>query len=267
MMFRLPATLALAVLILLPGSAHCQKKKQTTAEGDDLSALRSELQALRESQRKLLKDVEYIKLVVSGKQPPLENVELGLTGQSIGTKDAKVTMVEFSDFQCPFCARHVTQTHQQIIDEYVKTGKVRYVFRNFPLAQLHPLAAKAAEAALCAGDQDKYWQMHERLFKNQQALEAKELLGHATVLGLDMGKFQSCIDGAKYAQAVKNDIEEGQRLGIRGTPTFFLGVETTKDDKLKAVTLLSGAQPFTAFKEAIEKLLNPPPPATDQKSE
>jgi protein-disulfide isomerase len=150
---------------------------------------------------------------------------------------------------------------QQVLDDYVKRGKVRYFFRNFPLEQIHPLATKAAEAGHCAGEQGKYWEMHDRLFKNQRNLEAKELLGHAVVLGLDQSKFQQCLDSGKYTTLVKNDIAEGQKFGVRGTPTFFFGLTAhSKGSKMKAEKLLSGAQPMASFKEVIDNLLDPPKP-------
>jgi protein-disulfide isomerase len=98
---------------------------------------------------------------------------------SMGNGDAKVTLIEFSDYQCSFCGRHFSQTLPRLMTEYVKTGKVKYVLRDFPLEPIHPLAFKAAEAARCASDQGKYWEMHDRLFSNQQALGPKDLPRHA----------------------------------------------------------------------------------------
>jgi protein-disulfide isomerase len=146
----------------------------------------------------------------------------------------------------------------------VKTGKVRYVLRNFPLEQLHPNAEKAAEAAECAGDQGKYWEMHSRLFKNQNLLDAKELPAHALVLGLDQDKFKQCVDGGKFTAKVKADQAEGTKLKVTGTPTFFFGYQDEKDPtKVKAMKLLSGAQPLNAFTDIIDNLLNPPKEAAN----
>ena len=228
--------------------------------GDDVKALRKDIDSLKAGQKDIQKQLQIIRDILSGKQPPLDNVVISLDGApSMGEKTAKVTMVEFSDYQCPFCGRYFSQTLTQVLDEYVKTGKVKYVFRDFPLESIHPLALKAAEGAHCSGEQGKYWEMHDRLFKNQQALDAKELAGHATVLGLDVPKFQQCLDGGKFNAVVKKGVSDGQKVGVRGTPAFFLGLADPKDPKqLKAVSMLSGAQPFSAFKEAIDKLLAPP---------
>jgi protein-disulfide isomerase len=223
-------------------------------------ALRKDIEGLKAGQKAIQKELSIIRGILSGKQPPLENVLITLDGApSKGEKNAKVTLVEFSDYQCPFCGRYVSQTQGQLLDEYVKTGKVKYYFRDFPLEQIHPFALKAAEAAQCAGEQGKYWEMHDRLFKNQSALDAKELAGHATVLGLDGPKFQQCLDSGKHTATARKSIEEGQKYNVKGTPAFFLGLSDPKDpSKLKAVTFISGAQPFNVFKDAIEKLLNPP---------
>jgi protein-disulfide isomerase len=247
---RFTLTLGAAALAVLGQQAFAQ------TNGD----LKKEIESIRASQKAMQKDIKIIRDILSGKQPPLENVVLTLDGAPVvGQKDAKVTLVEFSDYQCPFCGRYFSTTETQVMDEYVKTGKVKYYFRDFPLEQIHPNALKAAEAAHCAGDQNKFWEMHDRLFKNQQALDAKELPGHATVLGLDVPKFQQCLDTGKYTPVAKKSIEEGSKYNVRGTPGFFLGLSDPKDpSKLKAVTFINGAQPFTAFKDAIEKLLNPP---------
>jgi protein-disulfide isomerase len=223
-----------------------------------LQELRKEVEAVKAGQKDIQKNLQIVKDILMGKQPPLEDVFINTAGSpSLGEKTAKVTIVEFSDFQCPFCGRYATQTMPQLLDEYVKTGRVRYVFRNFPMDQLHPLAEKAAEASVCAADQGKFWEAHDRFFKNQQALDAKEMQGHAVVLGLDAPKFQQCLDSGKYTSRVKADVAEGQKYNVRGTPSFFFGTEM-KDSKLKAVKFLSGALPFQDFKDVIDSLLIPP---------
>lgn len=255
--------------IMVAGVVICNVSPAGAQSKDEITKLRSEIESLKSGQQEMQKNIQIIKDILMGKQPPLENVFISTdNAPALGEKDAKVTIVEFSDYQCPFCGRYSTQTMSQVLDEYVKTGKVRYVFRNFPLEQLHPLAMKAAEAAECAGEQGKYWEMHDRLFKNQQNLEAKELLGHAVVVGLDQAKFQQCLDGGKYAALIKNDIADGQKSGVRGTPTFFFGLTSeSKGSKIKAVKLLSGAQPISTFKETIDDLLNPPKEDSKQKNQ
>ena len=126
---------------------------------------------------------------------------------------------------------------------------------DFPLT-MHQFAQKASEAGLCAGDQGKFWEMHDKLFENARALGPDKLPAYAEELGLDMAKFKECLDSGKTAGDVKKRMAEGQKAGITGTPAFLLGF-IEPDGKVKAVKKLSGAQPYTAFKAAIEELLAP----------
>ena len=171
------------------------------------------------------------------KEPPKPRKQVEPKGPSRGPENAKVTIVEFSDFQCPFCSR-AHDTVEEVMTAYA--GKVRLVFRQFPL-DFHQQAPKAAEAALCAGDQQKFWEYHTALFKNQQKLLPEDLKSHAKELGLDGAKFAECLDGGKHAKTVADDIAAGKKVGVSGTPAFFInGV------------MLSGAQPIEEFKKLID---------------
>jgi protein-disulfide isomerase len=258
-MFRGTNWIAIPTIIfLLMGPAAFSQSSRTTA--DELAGLRKDIEMTRLRQEAMLKTLLSIKDMLMGKQPPLEDVFIKIDGaRTLGEKTAKVTMIEFSDYQCPFCGNFATTTFNPLVDEYVKSGKILYVLRNFPIEGSHPFAAKAAEAAECMGEQGKYWEAHERLFRNQQALDIKELSAHALVLGGDVEKFQRCMDSGKFAQKVRNDVADGARLGVRGTPTFFFGYPDPKDPtRIQALELLTGAQPIQAFKDVIEKLLRPP---------
>ena len=146
----------------------------------------------------------------------------------------------------------------QIDTDYVKTGKIKYVFRDLPLESIHPYAFKAAEAANCAGDQGKFWEMHDRLYNNQTALKPTDLPQHAQALGLDMTKFQQCLDTGKYASLIRKDMAEAGTAGVTGTPTFMIGLTDPKSSKVKVLKVLSGAQPYAAFKDALDNALSPP---------
>lgn len=137
----------------------------------------------------------------------------------------------------------------------MKTGKLRYVVRDFPLEAIHPHAFKAAEAAHCAGDQGKYWEMYERLFANQRALGAADLPGHAGSVGVDVPKFQQCLESGKHAARIRRNLADGQKAGVRGTPTFFLGVIEGSVGKVDVLRIIRGAQPFPGFKAAIDAAL------------
>ncbi len=157
-----------------------------------------------------------------------------------GPANAPITIVEFSDFECPFCSR-VNPTLQQVMDTY--GDKVKIYFRHYPL-NFHENAQKASEAAMCAHDQGKFWEMHDLLFAEQQQLGIDQLKNKAERLGLDLTAFGECLDGDKYAQLVQDDLREGSLAGVSGTPGFFINGR-----------LISGAQPFTAFQEVIDEEL------------
>ena len=182
--------------------------------------------------------------------PPSGPVEVNTDGAySIGDADAPVVLVEFTDFQCPFCSRHYLQTYPQIKAEYVDTGKVRYVFMDFPLSSIHPQAQLAAEAARCAGDQDAYVAMHDILFARQDAWNGREDAGtvfteFAGEIGIDTASFATCLESREHEAAVLADQEQGISLGVDGTPAFFLNGN-----------FISGAQPYDVFQRAIENLL------------
>ncbi len=144
---------------------------------------------------------------------------------SEGNKDAKVTIIEFTDYQCPFCGKHFTDTYPQIKKDYIDTGKTRYVLMNFPLNSIHPNAEKAAESALCVKEQkgdSGYWKMHDKLFSNQESLSVENEKKWARELGVDGTKFDTCLDSGKYAQRVQEEESYGQSLGVSGTPAFFI---------------------------------------------
>jgi len=174
-----------------------------------------------------------------------EAIEVSIDDDAVkGNPDAPVTIVEFSDYECPFCGRHFKQTYPQIVSEYVDTGKVKIVFRDFPLG-FHAKAQKAAEAAECAGKQGKYWEMHDKLYENQDALDIENLKQYAKELKLDTNKFNACLDSGEMEDEVQADMDEGSNYGVTGTPAFFINGR-----------LLSGAQPFSAFKQIIDEELN-----------
>jgi protein-disulfide isomerase len=178
-----------------------------------------------------------------------------LDGPMKGSKDAVVTLVEFSDYECSFCGRHVRETLPSIQKEYIDTGKLKYVFRDFPLVTVHKDAFKAAEAAHCAGEQGRYWEMHDRLFFNQNILSPESFPIHAQVIKLDLLKFQVCLFGGKYAGTIQKNMAEGEKADVKSTPTFLLGLTKPNASEMKVLKMLVGAQPYANFKQAIEGLL------------
>lgn len=178
--------------------------------------------------------------IVTFLQPPRLEVSAG-DSPAKGPEDAPITIIEFSDFQCPFCKR-VLPTLEQVLTTYA--GKVRLVFRDFPLLSIHPRAQRSAEAAQCAREQGKFWEYHDALFANQNQLEDSHLTEYARTLGLDIQSFEQCLASNKYTASVQADLTYGTQLGVSGTPAFFINGR-----------LLSGAQPFEAFQAIIEEEL------------
>jgi protein-disulfide isomerase len=172
---------------------------------------------------------------------------------ALGDAAAKVVVIEFSDFQCPYCGKFARDTFEMIQERYIAPGKVRYVFRHFPLDDAHPKAFKAAEAAECANQQGKFWEMHARLFANQQSLDPADLLTHANALGLDPTAFQKCLGGSAKGK-IKRDFNDGLKAGVAGTPTFLIGT-ADKDAKVRVAKTLSGIQTTKSFTAAVDEVL------------
>jgi protein-disulfide isomerase len=174
--------------------------------------------------------------------PPYEapKVQVAATGPAKGPADAPITIVEFSDYECPYCVK-AEATVKEVLAAY--PGKIHLVYRDYPLP-MHARAPKAAEAAHCAGDQGKYWEMHDKLFASAEKLEVKDLKAHAREVGLDGGKFDQCLDSGVKAKEVESHKKAGEEAGVSGTPAFFINGR-----------LLSGAQPLDAFKAVIDEEL------------
>jgi protein-disulfide isomerase len=163
-----------------------------------------------------------------------------------GSKDAAITIVEFSEYQCPYCKMYFENTYQQLLKEYVETGKVKYVFRDYPL-DFHPEAYPAALAAECVRDQkgdESYFLMHDKLFENQETLSTANYEKWADELGANKAKFKECFDSDKFKDEILKDLTDGKNVGVRGTPAFFVNGR-----------FISGAVPFEYFEAMIEEEL------------
>ena len=231
----------------------------------DMDGIRKEIEKLNAAQVALGKDMSEMRELL--RRPPSgqptarpREIVLSVNGAPFkGNANAAVTLVEFTDYQCGFCARYVKETFPQLERDYIATGKLKYVFRNFPLEAIHKQSFKAHEAAVCAGEQGKFWEMHDRLFATPIALEPAQLISYAQALGLNPGKFEACFNADSHAAEIRRDISDGQKAGVTGTPTFFLGATTPNSPTLKVTTTLVGAKDYSAFKEAIDALLTAKP--------
>lgn len=184
--------------------------------------------------------------------PPLPSEPFSLDGVTqVGNRDAKVVVVEFSDFQCPYCARFASDTLPELRRRYIDQGKVLFAFRHLPLA-IHPMAVKAAEAAECAGKQGRFWAMHDRLFRAPITSE-DSLVEQSRAIGLNIEVFRQCLTG-ETAGRVMADAAFAKSIQVTGTPTFFLGTKGV-DGRVTVVERLSGAQPLPSFEGPIDRLL------------
>ncbi|MCA9464146.1 MAG: DsbA family protein [Nitrospira sp.] len=179
-----------------------------------------------------------------------------------GDPKAPITILEYSDFTCGFCEKFFHETFPQLLSQYIETGKVRFVYRDFPRSPGGP-ALHSSQAARCAGQQDAYWPMHDRLFNSGGQLSMDQLKGYAKELGLKGDQFAQCMDNNEFVTDIFKDRMEGGSLGIRGTPAFVLFPTNVPDNP--NLILIPGAFPFETFKEQIDKLLNlqtPPAPTS-----
>jgi protein-disulfide isomerase len=201
----------------------------------DLQADASRLALIKELRKggpavRLMMDVPRFEVALSDADP------------SLGTAKAPVTLIEFSDFQCPYC-RQVAPTLKKIRATY--GDKVRIVWKDFPLTQIHPQAFKAGEAGHCAAEQGKFWEFHDQLFANQQALQPDDLKKYATAGGIDGERFSACLDMSKHAELVRDGVAQGTQLGVNSTPTVFVNGRR-----------VSGAQPYEVFAAVIDEELS-----------
>jgi len=212
--------------------------------------LREQIRAFLQNQKLAAKREEFLrslraqaKVVVHLKAPPIQRIEVSVQGAPFkGGEKAAVTIVEFSDFHCPFC-RQVISTLVKLESQYGE--KIKLVFRDFPIENLHPGATKAHEAARCATEQGKFWPYHDKLFASAPSSSPDVFKGIAKEVGLDAVTFETCLGSGKYQAAIKEDIAEGNRVGVGGTPAFFVNGR-----------LITGAQPFEAFARVIDDELS-----------
>jgi len=257
MMLRLASVTVLALLSLSPPQS----------QSDEIAALKREIQSLKAQQAQMQHDLDAIKSllqrIAQAQDRPagdsFVNKQIVIDGEPAkGNAAAKITLVEVSDYHCPFCRRQMLETMPRVMADYVNTGKVRYVFVDYPIAQLHPDAFKAHEAAACAGDQGKYWQMHDLLFTNSPARDAAQLSTQASLLGLDMKKFDACLNngnGGTHAAEIRASVLRMQQLGVGGTPLVLIGLTPTPGSPLKVIDSIYGAMPYGDFKTALDAVL------------
>ena len=245
-----------ALLVLCGSSVRAE---QLSAEAE-LRGLRKDVESLIRGQIELQKQIAEIKTLIQGSQslspPPATNINLDLDGiPAKGLVTAPLTIVEFTDYQCPFCAKYTLEVFPEIEREYINTGKLRYFAKDYPLETVHPLARPAAEAALCAGLQSSFWTMRALLFANQSTITTNAFPGFARELSLDLGAFGACRGSGNQSEIVRRAQAEGNRAGVTGTPTFFLGFVNSNTTLVRVERVIVGYEPYGTFKKSLDELL------------
>ena len=228
--------------------------------GDSASDLKKELDDLKTDQKALHEEIQMIKkLLLQGQKPmpsqaKVQNVEIELNDNPAqGNEGAPLVIVEFSDYQCSFCARHTQQTYPEIYEKYIKTGKLRYVFMDKPLPS-HDNSTQAAEAAHCAAEQGKFLEMHEELLYEPESI--KDFTSLASELDLDIKKFESCMNSKKYTDKVASNLSLAKKLEVPSVPGFVIASrDPSNPQKVKGISYIRGAKPFSRFQMEIEQAL------------
>jgi len=247
------ATAFAAALALPAMPAVAQAAQEDTGRQilQELRAIRSLLEGL---QRDLEAPPPQAAPTALPARPPNDRVAIPFTpkGFSLGRADAPLVMVEYTDYECPFCRQFHVDSFEQIKRNYVDTGKLRYVSRDFPL-DFHRNAQRAAAAARCAAEQGKFWELRHSLIVNSSKLEAEQIAGYAKEQKLDVTGFQSCLNSGRHHAAIEADIDEGRSAGVTGTPSFVIG--RIVNGRLEGERIV-GAMPYMAFAAKLDALVN-----------
>lgn len=229
--------------------ATAQTVRQPEANDADLA---KRVSTLEQQQRQIL---QQLKLLEDKMEPPAPPTSMKIESEPfIGERTAPVAIVEFADFECPYCGQFARDTYPQVLENYVKTGKAVFFYHDFPLAE-HPYADQAAEAARCAADQGKYWEMHNDLFTHQAQPPERTIATDAQGLGIDAAKLTACVSSGRYADGIKKSVEDARQMGVRATPSFLIGTLNVDGHELKVMRALRGAYTYEAFKAALDGAL------------
>jgi len=216
----------------------------------------------RETNTYVRKDGQWLLIAsqTSHAPPPYSakdvNLNLAVDETQIGgNRNANVVLVEFADYECPYCRQFAKDTMKQIEHDYIDSGRIGFVFHDFPIESSHPHAFSAALAALCAGEQGHMWEMNHKLLAESSALGREDLFRDAETLKLDMAKFGGCFADDKTANRLRQSMREASALGIDGTPMFLLGIKKPGSNKIKGLRMIEGAYPFEVFKETMDMLI------------
>jgi protein-disulfide isomerase len=253
-----------------------QSAQQQQQQGDDLAALKNDVQQLKAQQQQILDRLDELKKLLNSRggnaQAALKVPDtMSVDGELFrGEATAPVAIIEYADIECPFCRRFEHDIYPRVFDDYIRAGKARLYYRDMPLP-FHEHAVPAARATHCAGEQGKFWEMHDSLFTDKipipgpngrsLGLAPSDIDEHAAKLGLDTAKLDACMASTRFADEIKRSSEEAAKMNIEGTPTFVIGTIGPNGNIVSVKKTIVGAQPFGAFKAAIDPLLAPAPTA------
>lgn len=245
-MKRVASRAAFAALTLAALSTAC-------ASRSDVEALKKEVESLKAAQAQLAKQVGGTRPAQPARTLP---ASIDLTGVPFkGSATSTVALVEYSDYECPYCIRHFTQVMPQIQQAYIDSNKIRYMFRDFPIDELHPQSIRAHVASHCAIEQKNFWPMHDRLFSKAGSHTPDELARRASEAGLNPAAFAACVAADKYSAAIRQSTAFAISMGASGTPFFVVGKFDPKTNQLTPIKAIPGAYPFSQFQQYIDAAL------------
>lgn len=250
--------------------------QQSSQQHGDFVTLQNDVQQLKAQQQLILDRLDELKKLLNSKRGdnPQQVIKvpdtMGVGGERFrGEATATVAIIEYGDIECPFCRRFKQDIYPRIFDDYIKTGKARFYYRDMPIT-FHEHALPAARAEHCAGEQGKFWEMHDSLFTDRPGtigpggrktmLTQSDIDDRAHALGLDTAKLDDCVASARYADLIKRSSDEAAKMNIEGTPTFLIGTIGPNGNIMSVKRPLVGAQPFDVFKSVIDPLLPAAPP-------
>lgn len=263
-------TIRFAVVLLGLGLVNrppnAQDKPSATAP-DTAPSLVQQIKELQATQQRILEELQEIKAFLQTaprrsdyptRPMPPSAISLDIHGEPFrGGTQAPVAIMEYSDFDCSFCARYEREIYPQLDANYIQPGKIKYFFRDLPAPE-HTNSLFKARAARCAFEQGKFWQMHDALFGDQSASAGPQLVALAQSLGLDATSFEACLSSDRYTDAILRSAAGAKRMGLQGTPAFIIGTVTEDGDFMRASKVMIGAENYQAFQSVLDELLAAP---------
>jgi protein-disulfide isomerase len=255
-----PSPGSVLALVLAATGLAAQPAPQTRPR----PSLQSQIDSLKQGQERIQKDLEELKALL--KEPPArvdaptaarppEPLTLNVFGEPFrGFASARVAILEFSDFDCSYCATYTRDIYPLLDHAYIQAGKVKYFFRDLPGPE-HPNALFKARVARCAGEQEKFWEAHDQLFKDQRPFDGPGLTAFSNALGLDQASFNTCIRSDRYLEAIRRSAGGASRMRINGTPAFLIGTLSEDGSVLKATKIFLGTESFQTFRTVLDELL------------